>query len=87
MNHSVGLPDQAARVSTLPVRTKSAADTIRSSGENVSALAISHISCHYLLRQIGSAAGPADAILPQLTLRVSTVRPGIRRQLTSAGHR
>jgi 1-deoxy-D-xylulose-5-phosphate synthase len=62
MNHSVGLPDQAARVSTLPVRTKSAADTIRSSGENVSALAISHISCHYLLRQIRSAAGPAGAI-------------------------
>jgi hypothetical protein len=62
MNHSVGLPDQAARVSTLPVATKSAADTIRSSGENVSALAISHISCHYLLRQIRSAARPAGAI-------------------------
>ena len=62
MNHSVGLPDQAARVSTLPVRTKSAADTIRSSGENVSALAISHISCHYLLRRIRSAARPAGAI-------------------------
>jgi hypothetical protein len=62
MNHSVGLPDQAARVSTLPVSTKSDADTIRSSGENVSALAISHISCHYLLRQIRSAARPAGAI-------------------------
>jgi hypothetical protein len=43
-------------------------------GKNVCALAISHISCHYLLRQIRSAAGPAGAILPQPTLRVSTVR-------------
>jgi hypothetical protein len=61
MNHSVGLPDQAARVSTLPVY-QSAAATIRSSGENVSAPAISHISCHYLLRLIRSAARPAGAI-------------------------